>query len=187
MFFHQNFAPKSFFLHSKSQNFVLGNHASIKSLVEVLRQLYAWITEIPPVEQPMRFGNKAFRKWHTRLVESSEKFCRDLLAARNLNTDWSKELVPYFIDSFGNPDRVDYGTGHEATFLGFLYVLTSLGYFNDCGAATTNDANIVAAGMVPEIVTEVFAAYFELVSKLHSVYVMEPAGSHGVWGLDDYV
>jgi len=37
------------------------------------------------------------------------------------------ELLPYWLDSFGNPTRIDYGTGHETTFVAFLYCLAALG------------------------------------------------------------
>lgn len=30
------------------------------------------------------------------------------------------ELTAYIIDSFGNPTRIDYGTGHEMSFCMFL-------------------------------------------------------------------
>lgn len=30
------------------------------------------------------------------------------------------ELTAYIIDSFGNPTRIDYGTGHELSFCMFL-------------------------------------------------------------------
>lgn len=29
--------------------------------------LFNLIDEYPPIQQPMRFGNKAFRSWHERL------------------------------------------------------------------------------------------------------------------------
>lgn len=38
-------------------------------LNEFLENLKQWIDEIPPIQQPMRFGNKAFRDFHQRLVE----------------------------------------------------------------------------------------------------------------------
>lgn len=30
------------------------------------------------------------------------------------------ELTAYIVDSFGNPTRIDYGTGHEMSFCMFL-------------------------------------------------------------------
>ena len=36
------------------------------------------------------------------------------------------ELASYLADSFGNASRIDYGTGHETTFVALLYCLVSL-------------------------------------------------------------
>jgi len=38
----------------------------------------------------------------------------------------------------------------------------------------------------PAVPCKVFAKYLDVVRKLQQVYRMEPAGSHGVWSLDDY-
>lgn len=82
------------------------------------------------------------------------------------------ELVPYFTDSFGNSSRIDYGTGHETNFAAWLYCLARLGIIKE------EDYHAVVA--------RVFVKYLELMRKLQLVYSLEPAGSHGVWGLDDY-
>ncbi|XP_070394806.1 serine/threonine-protein phosphatase 2A activator-like isoform X3 [Dermacentor albipictus] len=82
------------------------------------------------------------------------------------------ELVPYFNESFGNITRIDYGTGHEMSFAMFLCCLFKV------GALTEADS--------PAVVLRVFQRYLELVRHLQLQYRMEPAGSHGVWSLDDY-
>lgn len=40
-----------------------------KKLVELLEKLEGNIDAIPPIEQPQRFGNVAFKSWYQRLVE----------------------------------------------------------------------------------------------------------------------
>lgn len=82
------------------------------------------------------------------------------------------ELGPYLCDAFGNPHRIDYGTGHELAFLLLLLCLARV------GALKPPDR--------PAVVTRAFAAYLRVTRKLQRTYFLEPAGSHGCWGLDDY-
>ena len=82
------------------------------------------------------------------------------------------ELGPYLCDAFGNATRIDYGTGHETAFAQWLCALCLLGVFSAADSAA--------------LVTRVFARYVALMRRLQTTYWLEPAGSHGVWGLDDY-
>ena len=51
---------------------------AIGRLVALLDQLASWVEEIAPVEQPQRFGNKAFRTFYQRLEEVGAHSCRIL-------------------------------------------------------------------------------------------------------------
>lgn len=133
---------------------------TLRAICEVLHEMEGWIDEFPPLEQPMRFGNKAFRSWHQRLLDVSGMRaltvaacdslpaggdrgiapCRrargpvsgaDMALARALQRSEDimrrilpgrlhgavVELAPYIGDAFGNQTRIDYGTGHETTFV----------------------------------------------------------------------
>lgn len=46
----------------------------IEKLVALLNTLDRWIDETPPVDQPSRFGNKAFRTWYAKLDQVSMSF-----------------------------------------------------------------------------------------------------------------
>ena len=41
----------------------------------------------------------------------------------------ASELAAYWRDSFGNEVRIDYGTGHETTFVAWMCALYRLGFF----------------------------------------------------------
>jgi len=53
--------------------------ANLQPLFDLLVLLCQWIDEIPPIEQPMRFGNKAFKTFiervHSRAAESIATLC----------------------------------------------------------------------------------------------------------------
>jgi len=130
------------------------------------------VEEIPPLKQPMRFGNKAFRQWHERLSIETSKFLSDILPSSIL-VNVSKELSPYILDMFGNPTRIDYGTGHELNFVLFFYILWKLQLIEI-------EKDLQAVVLIG------FVSYIKTMRKLQVIYMLEPAGSHGVWGLDDY-
>ncbi|GKV09374.1 hypothetical protein SLEP1_g20885 [Rubroshorea leprosula] len=139
-------------------------------IASILETLIHWIDEIPPVQQSSRYGNISYRTWHERLIENSDSLMLQFLPDElKLST---VEIVPYFTDSFGNSSRIDYGTGHETNFAAWLYCLARMGILKE------EDYQAVVA--------RVFMKYLELMRKLQLVYCLEPAGSHGVWGLDDY-
>lgn len=142
----------------------------IEKLVTMLNTFEGWIDEIPPIDQPQRFGNKAFRTWSRKLFDHSDDLIITLLSEECKEA--VIELKVYLHDSFGNATRIDYGTGHEISFVYFLLCLYKLKLF------TANDH--IA------IVNKVFQKYLTLLRKLQTTYRMEPAGSQGVWGLDDF-
>lgn len=41
----------------------------VEGLLDVLDTMDKWIEEFPPVDQPQRFGNSAFRDWFDKLDE----------------------------------------------------------------------------------------------------------------------
>ena len=83
-------------------------------------------------------------------------------------------LSPYFLTSFGSFLRMDYGSGHETSFAIFLLCLSLLGFFTS------------QPDEERQVVLLLFVRYLRLCWRLQDVYNLEPAGSHGVWGLDDY-
>ncbi|KAK0333629.1 Serine/threonine-protein phosphatase 2A activator 1 [Friedmanniomyces endolithicus] len=155
--------------------------ANIDNLRSMLGTLSALIEQAPPSTGPRRFGNVAFRDWH-RLAESeADALIRKHLASSiqaftgedpSHSTALTDELKAYLMGSFGSAQRLDYGTGHELSFIAFLGCAWKLGAFVD--------------GEERSIVIGVVQPYLELIRILILTYTLEPAGSHGVWGLDDH-
>lgn len=78
-----------------------------ETLVSILQKLVDYVDEIPPAPQSARYGNVSYRVWHERMSNDAEAFMLMFLPP-DLR-DATVELVAYFIDSFGNASRIDYG------------------------------------------------------------------------------
>ena len=165
-------------------------HQSITNLLALLDTLDGWIDASPPPKPGTatpRFGNPAFRDyWGDRLtkVRAILRRCASLMYAQECDdlldtllgahAPARRFLKPYLLDAFGSFRRLDYGTGHETSFGLFLCALTLL--------------RVVHPHPPDEraLVLRVFTRYLCLCWRLQDTYKLEPAGSHGVWGLDDY-
>jgi len=143
------------------------NSQAVIALLEAVEQL---VEETPPAKQKMRYGNTAFRDFYSKFARTAEKLQAKLLP-ENLQGAL-KEISPYLLDSFGNSARIDYGTGHELHFIAWLFCLCKLGLFMPVDRQA--------------LVTKVFYKYILLCRKIQATYLLEPAGSKGVWCLDDY-
>ena len=98
---------------------------ALQPIVDFLNVIDKWVDEIPPLEQPMRFGNKAFRT----LIDKMKGQCDELMFQWYPVEGFKlaiPELKEYFLDSFGSYERIDYGTGHELNFMLVLLCLFKL-------------------------------------------------------------
>ncbi|ETS78100.1 Serine/threonine-protein phosphatase 2A activator 1 [Pestalotiopsis fici W106-1] len=176
----------------KVQTFEIGSKLetqpakSVQSIQQLLFKLESFIDEAPPDKGPRRFGNVSFRKWYKILDERASSLLEECLPQSILKFGSSpgqngvtaeEELKAYLLGAFGSPQRLDYGTGHELSFLAFLIGLWKLGAFKDGQQDGEIERNIVLGAFEP---------YLRVVRKLILTYTLEPAGSHGVWGLDDH-
>jgi len=145
---------------------------NVQSGINILEKLDKWIDETPPTDQPTRYGNKAFRTWYSLVEKESVNIMKDFLPKAEKLQEKATELAPYLVSSIGNSTRIDYGSGHEASFVQWMYCVKKLNVFQ-------KEDNFA-------LVAKLFLRYLQLVRKLQKTYLLEPAGSHGVWGLDDY-
>ncbi|KAK5747260.1 Serine/threonine-protein phosphatase 2A activator 2 [Elasticomyces elasticus] len=142
---------------------------AILALLAVLDEAEEKVKQCPPLDTGSRFGNPAFRDFLDQVNEALPTWHQKLGVKDETATD---EVSAYLAQSFGNGTRIDYGSGHELNFILWLLCLRQL--------------SLIPDSAFPALVLVVFPRYLKLMRDIQSTYYLEPAGSHGVWGLDDY-
>ncbi|KAK4042417.1 hypothetical protein C8A01DRAFT_44551 [Parachaetomium inaequale] len=148
---------------------------TVQSILAILDETESLCLDSPPDDQGgSRFGNKTFRVFLDKVKQRAPAWHATLLKDKIPNpTAAASELSTYLCQSFGNRSRIDYGSGHELNFAMWLLCLSQLSLLQPARDS-------------PALVLRVFARYLSVMRRVQSTYYLEPAGSHGVWGLDDY-
>ena len=168
----------------------------VSCIQQLIVELERLISDAPPDTGPRRFGNVSFRKWFHLVEGQVEGLLKDALPERLQPA--IVEVQAYLLGSFGSAQRLDYGSGHELSFLAFLTCLWKLGYFNTNAGPPASEPIHTEGKIVSnssghygsvdieyQLVLALVEPYLKLVRNLIQTYNLEPAGSHGVWGLDD--
>lgn len=152
---------------------------SVQKLRSLLEKTESFIDEAPPDPGPRRFGNISFRRWYQLLEDNVEDLLKEFVNEDVLGFETTMgkssneeggdakvlgaidELRAYFLGSFGSSQRLDYGTGHELSFVAFLGCLWKLGCFKD----GSQDGDIERS-----IVLGLFEQYVEPQAQVNTVH-----------------
>lgn len=164
----------SLLIKSKPLSYEVEITKTIQACLDVIQEMRDLVKEIPPVGDPMRYGNISFRVWFAKVIEKAEDWMTKIILTKfeKVEKKQLNELSSYFKESLGNNTRIDYGTGHETAFAAWMYCMCKF--------------DIISKDEKLAMVTKIFWEYLEMIRMVQKVYKLEPAGSHGVWGLDDY-
>ncbi|KIM71943.1 hypothetical protein PILCRDRAFT_27804, partial [Piloderma croceum F 1598] len=169
---------------------------AVTKIIQLLDTLDAWIDDIPPQPTPQRFGNLAFRTWGKRLHDTLPSLIQSILPQHipaQTKSLLIQHLSPYLLTSFGSFVRMDYGTGHELAFALFLCTLSLIRVFpfplpakSSPPSSSPEEEDLTKTRRLSRaIALLIYPRYLRLTWRLQDRYNLEPAGSHGVWGLDD--
>lgn len=138
--------------------------ATMLRLCGIFDRLTLWLTQSKPG------AADAYRSWSLKMLRNIFNMLEQALP-RN-KCEHVSELGQYLAGSFGNYTRVDYGTGHELSFVFFL-----------CGLFR---AQILLPADEPAAALMLFNRYLSCVRRLQTQFDLKPAGNQGAYSLDDY-
>lgn len=111
-----------------------------------------------------------FRAWSRTMLRNVFRTLEEALPdSQCINVG---ELGQYVSGSFGSQSRMDYGNGHELSFMFFLCSLFRAGVLQP--------ADYPAAALM------LFARYLNCVRMLQQTFELRPAGCQGAYSVDDY-
>lgn len=132
----------------------------ITALLDILHTARQLAKDTPPVDnEKSRFGNPAFKTFYDKINAQSASLHQRI---PGLHQQYIPELCVYFNESWGNRERIDYGSGMELNFLCWLLALKKLG--------------LIQKEDHTALVIRVFSTYLDDMRQLQETYWLEPAG-----------
>lgn len=142
----------------------------IDEVSKILERISELVDKHPAADQQSsRFGKMEFQDFYDNLKDESTEWVKSIPGLPEEAVD---EVATYLVEAWGNRTRIDYGSGHELNFISFLLCLKQLG--------------LIQPESYKAVVLRLFLKYMDVIRRVQTMYWLEPAGSHGVWGLDDY-
>ena len=138
-------------------NTIIDFSNTVNRLRNLLADIENIINETPPDPGPRRFGNISFRKWAESVENQSKVLLERHLPAGTFRVRSTSEMGPheelasYLLGSFGSSQRLDYGTGHELSFLAFLGGIWKLGGFGESKSPGDEERGIVIGVIEPYV------------------------------------
>lgn len=137
-----------------------------------------------------RFGHLAYRNWFDMMKQKTREFVDSIVTSQS-DKKYADELFYYASESFGNRSRIDYGTGHELHFSIFLMGLMHL--MNE-ETKLVPDENFISDETLTKYVEKhgwdilklMLYSYLKVCRTVQKKFRLEPAGSRGVYNMDDF-
>jgi serine/threonine-protein phosphatase 2A activator len=157
---------------------------AVQKLRDMLAQIEKIAEEAPPSTGPRRFGNVSFRRWFEILEERVEELLvgylpREVLEFGGRSREGEgegvsamDELKAYLLGSFGSAQRLDYGTGHELSFLAFLGCIWKLGGFTKEAPADGELERSIVMGVIEPYVLISLLVGREMLNRELDIFVL---------------
>ncbi len=142
---------------------------AVQRIRNMLERIDGITDEVLPDTGPRRFGNVSFRKWYDVLESRVPDLLQDYLPSSVFDYGSSQEISPrdelsaYLLGGFGSAQRLDYGTGHELSFLAFLGCIWKLGGFQSeiADQSCRDIGRSIVLGIIERYLSSLYQRYLD--------------------------
>ncbi|XP_017037504.1 serine/threonine-protein phosphatase 2A activator [Drosophila kikkawai] len=152
---------------------------NIRRLTTIFDKLDEIVTSSPPAFQvvdtmasaSLDLGNKGYRRFSRIMLRDIYQILEEALPVNKCS--YVNELGQYLSGAFGSSTKIEYGTGHELSFLFFM-----CGLFE--AKILRREQDLAASALI------LFDRYLKFVRRMQVLYSVVSANCQGAYGLDKF-